>query len=299
MCFGGKYAGINGIIALFFLAGLFLISAGSAIAQHEGTDISCFHCHSKQVTEFSKSIHFNKNISCEDCHGGEVNITGAAISVNAMNTDFKGVPNRNNITNYCSKCHSEAARLYKESIHWEELQKGRAEAASCIDCHGTHDILSSKNPQSRTYSTNVPLMCAGCHENQTKMSAWYYGIKTDRFDTYKRSFHYKALLSGGKGLATCPDCHENHGTKNETDPASAIYSANLPATCGKAGCHPMQNSHIYGGKVHEGQSVYLLSIDAKKLVTYFYIAMILFELSFTLGLIFFGISSKLEIRRRE
>ena len=51
--------------------------------------------------------------------------------------------------------------------------------------------------------------------------------------------------------------------------------------------------------MHEGQSVYLLSIDAKKLVTYFYIVMIVFELSFTLGLIFFGVSSKFDIRRRE
>ncbi len=215
-----------------------------------------------------------------------------------MDTDFTGIPARTNITELCSKCHSEAARQYKESIHWKELKKGRAEAASCIDCHGTHSILSSRNPESMTYSENISRLCAGCHENQTKMSAWYYGIKTDRFDTYKGSYHYKALISGGKGLATCPDCHENHNTRNESDPGSAIYPANLPATCGKSGCHPGQSIQIYGGKVHEGQSVYLSFIDAKKLVTYFYIIMILFELTFTLGLIALDISSRFELRRR-
>ncbi len=282
--------------SLFFIT--VLMAAGVASGQTEIGDISCFHCHSREVNMFEKSIHFNKGISCTDCHGGDINISGAAISVSAMGKNFAGVPNRTNITNFCSGCHGGETNLYKESIHWQELQKGHLEAASCLDCHGTHDIQSSSNPVSRTYSANVPQLCGGCHENQTKMSAWYYGIKTDRFDTYKKSYHYKALLSGGKGVATCPDCHENHDTKAQSDPTSAIYPANLAATCGKPGCHPGQNAIISGGKVHEGQSVYISFIDAKKLVTYFYILMILFEVTFTLGLIFFDVTSKFEIRRR-
>lgn len=289
-----RKAWISRSAVLLIIAGVF----GIAVVSGQYGDISCYHCHSKEVKEFAESIHFDKNISCADCHGGDIRISGAAISTSVMYANFTGVPARANITNFCSKCHVETARLYKESIHWKELAKGRAEAASCLDCHGTHNILSSSDQESMTYSERVPQLCANCHENQTKMSAWYYGIKTDRFDTYKKSYHYKALLSGGKGLATCSDCHENHNTRNESDPESAIYPANLPATCGKTGCHPGQGTTIYGGKVHEGQSVYLLFFDAKKLVTYFYILMIIFELTFTLGLIFFDISSKFEIRRR-
>jgi hypothetical protein len=145
----------------------------------------------------------------------------------------------------------------------------------------------------------VPGTCAKCHENQTKMQALYYGIRTDRFDTYKKSFHYKSYESGGRLLAVCSDCHENHDTRQASDPKSAINPANLPSTCGKSGCHPGANNvFIYGGKIHEEQSVYLLSLDAKRLVTYFYILMILFELTFTIGLIFLGITSNFEIRRR-
>ena len=283
---------------LFFIAGL-LILAGIEVVSGQNEDVSCFHCHSKQVNELMESVHFNKNISCIDCHGGEIHVNGSTISVNVMSTNFTGVPTRTNISDLCSTCHREETRLYKESIHWKELEKGHAIAATCTDCHGTHDILSSKNPESMTYSGNVPQLCASCHENQTKMSAWYYGIQTDRFDTYKNSYHYKALISGGKGVATCPDCHENHDTKDQSDPTSSIYPANLPSTCGKPGCHPGQSKLIYGGKIHEGQSVYLLSIDAKKLVTYFYILMILFEVAFTLGLISLDINSKFEIKRRE
>ena len=283
------------LTALLLLAGIFPTTAAAG----ENGDISCSHCHSDEVARFGESIHFNKNVSCADCHGGDMSIVGHAVSMGAMHTNFTGVPSRTGIADVCSKCHSEAAGQYRESIHWNELVKGRVEAASCLDCHGTHDIRSSGDPGSVTYFENVPQLCAGCHENQTRMSAWYYGIRTDRFDTYKRSYHYKALLSGGKGLATCPDCHENHDTRNESDPESAIYPANLPTTCGKSGCHPGQNSLISGGRVHEGQSVYLMFIDAKKLVTYFYIVMIVFELTFTLGLIFLVISSNIEIRRRK
>jgi hypothetical protein len=115
-----------------------------------------------------------------------------------------------------------------------------------------------------------------------------------------RRYCYKALISGEKGVATCSDCHEYHDIRPASDPKSAVNPANLPSTCGKKGCHEGANNvYIYGGKIHETQSVYLFSIDAKRLVTYFYILMILFELTFTIGLIFLGITSNFEIRRRE
>lgn len=285
-------------LALFSIAGLFLMLAGVEAVSGQNEDVSCFHCHSKEVNELKESVHF-ANISCTDCHGGEIKVNGTTISVNVMSINFTGVPMRANISDLCSKCHHEETRLYKESVHYQELEKGHTIAATCTDCHGVHNILSYKNPESTTYTKNVPQLCSSCHANQSKMSAWYYGIQTDRFDTYKNSYHYKVLISGGKGVATCPDCHENHDTKNQSDPTSSIYPANLPATCGKPGCHTGQSVRIYGGNVHEGQSVYLLSIDVKKLVTYFYVLMILFEITFTLGLIFLNINSKLEIKRRE
>lgn len=269
-------------------------------------DISCFHCHSKVVSEFQKSVH-NGKILCTNCHGGDVTIKGTIISIDVMTKELtKNISSKILINNLCINCHKNAVALYKESIHWKLLADGRTEAPSCLDCHGIHNILSYKDPNSMTYFDKVPQTCANCHENQTKMKAWYYGISTDRFDTYKKSYHYKAIilkddkqrLSNGKGLATCPDCHENHNTKNESDPTSAIFPANLAVTCGKSECHPNQNAIIYGGKIHEGQSVYLLSIDLKKLITYFYIAMILFEVSFTFGLIFLGIYSKIEVIKR-
>ena len=285
-------------IALLFLAGMFLTSVSGA--QDGVVDASCFHCHTRQVNEFENSVHFNNNISCTDCHGGDIKINGSVVSINVMSKDFTGSPSRTNLTEICSRCHIQVTEKYKKSIHWKMVEEGMTGAASCIDCHGVHKILSSKNMDSPTFVDNIPLMCADCHENQTKMQAWYYGIKTDRFDTYKKSYHYKAYISGGRVLATCSDCHENHDTRPSNDPGSAINPVNLPATCGKSGCHTGANNvFIRGGKIHEEQSVYLWFIDAKTLVTYFYIIMILFELVFTFGLIFLGITSGFDIKGRK
>lgn len=273
-----------------------VLSLTAASAQ-ENIDESCFHCHPAQVNEFQASVHFNKN-TCADCHGGDIKISGPVVSINVMHTNFTGKPSPIQVTDFCSKCHAESTRTYKESIHWQKLKEGRY-AASCTDCHGIHNIQSSGNPNSSIFPANVPGTCAKCHENQSKMQALYYGIRTDRFDTYKKSYHYKSYMGGGRLLAACSDCHENHDTRPAIDPKSAVNPANLLSTCGKKGCHEGANNvFISEGKIHEEESVYLLSIDAKRLVTYFYILMILFELTFTVGLIFLGITSNFEIRRR-
>lgn len=260
-------------------------------------DISCYHCHSDQVNEFQKSVHFNKN-TCIDCHGGDININGSIVSKNVMHTNFTGKPSPTTVVDFCVKCHSESTNAYEESIHWQKLKEGR-NAASCTDCHGIHNILSSKDTNSSTFSLNISGTCVKCHASQSIMQSSEYGIKTDSFDTYKESYHYKSYLAGGKLLATCSDCHENHNIRAQSDPKSAINPANLITTCGKNDCHEgAGNVFLWGGKVHEGQSVYLLSLDAKRIVTYLYILLILFELCFTFGLIFLAIASKFDIKRR-
>lgn len=277
------------VMIVLIMAVFYMLPMVSAAVPSE--DISCVHCHQKEAQEYQKSIHYDK-VSCADCHGGDIRINGT-ISTDSMHKDFTGV--LSNMTDMCTKCHKDIVKLYKDSIHFKT--KG---GAVCIDCHGSHEILSYKDNQSMTYYEKVPLLCSGCHENQTRMQAWYYGISTDRFDTYKNSYHYKAIILGGKekGFATCPDCHENHDIKNQSDPTSTIYPTNLVNTCEKPGCHSGQKALIYGGKVHEGSSIYLNSVDIKKLATYFYVVMISFELVFTLGLISLDIYSRIDIKKR-
>ena len=242
-----KYVLIT-IIAFFLL-----ISVVSA-----QQDVSCYHCHTTVVEEFRNNIHYEMGFSCADCHGGSEGSNSSVISSNVMSGNFIGKPTRSNITNICSKCHSKEAEDYKQSIHWDAIKKGHPEAATCTDCHGIHEIRAISDNKSSSNHQNSPATCAKCHSNSEIMSAWYYGIKTDRMDTYKESFHWKALKNGYKIVATCADCHENHKTKAHTDPTSTTYTDNLPGTCGKVNCHPdvKFDADIAAGLVHDKESLH-------------------------------------------
>jgi hypothetical protein len=219
-------------------------------------DVQCYHCHNKEVDEFQKNVHKEHDMTCTDCHGGAKILNRSLISREAMSGDFVGAPTRAETAEFCSKCHVKEVADFEESEHWKELQKGHPEAATCTDCHGIHDILPVDDPNSPTNHENVAVTCAKCHANPEIASIWYYGIKADRFDTYKESYHWKALERGYTVVASCPDCHENHATKPASDPTSSINPNNLAKTCEKAGCHEggSVNAKVALGLVHDRES---------------------------------------------
>lgn len=243
------------ILILIFSIVILLILPIQAVAEK---DIACYHCHTNIVNEFRNNVHYQMGFTCANCHGGDIDNNNTIISADVMTGDFIGRPTRNNITDICSKCHPREASDYKQSIHWEQIQKGHPEAATCTDCHGIHEIRRIKDPQSLTNHQNSPETCAKCHSNKEMMSAWYYGIKTDRLDTYKESFHWKALRNGYSVVATCADCHNNHITKSHKDPTSSTYPDNLPKTCGKDNCHPGAkfDTKIAEGFIHDKESLH-------------------------------------------
>lgn len=169
----------------------------SALAQE---DVQCYHCHNKQVEEFQKNVHRQYGMTCTDCHGGLKTLNNSLISREAMSGDFRGAPTRADTAEFCSKCHKKEAADFEESEHWKELQKGHPEAATCTDCHGVHNILPVDDPNSPTNHENVAITCAKCHANPNITSIWYYGIKSDRFDTYKELITGRHLNADTRGL---------------------------------------------------------------------------------------------------
>lgn len=240
---------------IFLLILILLIPLFTSVGYAQ-EDISCYHCHPDVVSQFRNNIHYQKNFTCADCHGGNDLSNSSVISTNAMSGNFIGAPSRNSIADFCSKCHPQEAKDYKTSIHWAQIAKGHTDAATCTDCHGVHDIRAISDPNSSTSHQNIAATCAKCHSNKEMMSAWYYGIPTDRFDTYKDSFHGIALNKGYTQVATCADCHGNHDVKSPSDPSSSTYPDNLPKTCGK--CHPgaQFDVKVAEGLVHDKESLH-------------------------------------------
>jgi predicted CXXCH cytochrome family protein len=136
----------------------------------------------------------------------------------------------------CGACHPEQAQQYGTSIHGQLQAKGDPNAPSCRECHGTHGTKGKKDPDSPTFSRNVPQLCARCHREGERAAVRYTGTQRDIIEHYSESIHGKGLLKSGLLVtAMCTDCHTAHAILPSANPDSSVNSAHLPDTCGR--CH--------------------------------------------------------------
>jgi hypothetical protein len=231
------------LILYFFI---FQIAAPSNLyAGEEGEKVNvCVECHQNledtlkdAVTNWQESIHKKAGVYCNECHGGDPYDYESSKEAVA---GYIGIPKPKNIPMICSRCHSDIKmmrkynlktdqlNLYKTSIHGMRLfEKGDEAVATCVSCHGNHNILSKNDPRSPVYRFNVPLTCGKCHSNKEMTKP--YNISTNQYDLYKRS-HHGRLLFENKNLSvpTCVDCHGTHG-------AAPPGMADITEACGS--CH--------------------------------------------------------------
>ncbi|NOZ13245.1 MAG: hypothetical protein GXO69_06305 [Acidobacteria bacterium] len=169
---------------------------------------SCTDCHEDQVESKQHSVH--KDLSCTDCHG----------DIHTLDPDKPIEGNAKRITAMCGKCHAgpsgtkkgnsfsdldlvkklpptrDIIKQYHQSAHYLKKNKDGSSAATCADCHGSHDILSKTNPKSTIYKLNISHTCGQCHKKIAK--------------EYDRSIHGKAVQQGWDESPSCVDCHNSH-----------------------------------------------------------------------------------------
>ena len=198
-------------------------------------DADCLHCHADEklrrardgqsmyvnLDELSHSRH--SKIACSQCHS-EVN----ASRVRPCETISRKVD--------CTSCHDEIGKQYVSSTHGQLVSKNDPNAPDCKECHGTHGVLRREDPQSPTFATNVPALCARCHREGQRAALRYTGRQHEIIANYTESIHGMGLLKGGLTVtATCTSCHTAHHVLPRTDPESSVNPANVPSTCGR--CH--------------------------------------------------------------
>lgn len=198
-------------------------------------DADCMRCHANEhlkrardgaslyvrAEELVNSRH--AKVTCSQCHS-EVN----ASHVRPCETITREVD--------CSSCHDEIGRQYLSSTHGQLLSKKNLNAPSCKECHGDHGVLGRQDPQSPTFSTNIPALCARCHREGQKAAVRYTGRQHEIIEHYTESIHGKGLLKSGLTVtATCTSCHTAHRVLPRLDPASSVNPSNVPTTCGH--CH--------------------------------------------------------------
>ncbi len=216
------------IFSLFVIPVLLSLSITRAGTQSAvPVDDQCISCH--QELEIlpegfqEYDVHLQSGLSCAGCHGGDPTSDDEDIAMSEEN-GFVGVPSREEIPEFCGRCHSDPEYMrdyhpglptdqvqqYYTSVHGEKFKKGDKKVATCINCHTAHSILPASDPRSTVYPINVPQTCRHCHSNSVYMKD--YKIPTNQYELYAESVHGIALLEQKDiGAPACNDCHGNHG----------------------------------------------------------------------------------------
>lgn len=176
---------------------------------------TCLSCHkNKNIQHFSESIHAKKNVTCEGCHDGGHKVKKIT---------------KSEIASACGKCHGDHEKNFRNSIHNAVMNKGRTDAPTCTDCHGSHKIIRGKiSVESQA--------CLNCHLDEKKFPGGDKDKGSAKFvNHYKTSIHAAVEKEGLLEAAGCVDCHGNHMVQEPNNPKASTNRAKLMETCGK--CH--------------------------------------------------------------
>jgi predicted CXXCH cytochrome family protein len=186
--------------------------------------VECKTCHADEAAGLAGSVHADGvEHACTSCHGD-------AHSIFPKN-DPRSAVYPLNIPRTCGSCHGSETMakkfglpnvypLYMDSIHGFALSsEGLLVAANCQSCHGSHHILSHKDPQSPTYKTNIPKTCGSCHAK----------IDAD----YEMGIHGKAVADGNLKAPVCTDCHTAHAILQPTEASFRMQSTPICGSCHK------------------------------------------------------------------
>lgn len=203
------------------------VHAQDSISEPTGDNSFCLTCHADsdqtkvladgtelhvgvELEALANSVHGTSNeagaLGCVDCHGVDafphddpVPETGRAYTVQKSLA--------------CTNCHTEQSENLADDVHYAAVTDGNLRSATCVDCHGAHDVQPPNEPISRISET-----CGDCH--------------TTTFEQYRNSVHGEALFEGDENAPSCVSCHGVHGIQH---PTTALFRNRSPELC--ATCH--------------------------------------------------------------
>lgn len=185
---------------------------------------SCGQCHEEAAKAYQASAHAYRpgtgarvNPDCLSCH--RENVTKADPALAAGTLKLAQVK-------LCESCHvsnAEVAGLshlgakfvssFDQSVHGAALVDGKADAASCVDCHGAHAMNKAAVADAKVNRIHLTETCAKCHAEQA--------------EHYTSSVHATALAKGNLDSADCTSCHGEHDIRKHTDPTARVHKSNL------------------------------------------------------------------------
>lgn len=194
-----------------------MVAIGTSYAASANNN-SCMECHDdkaltttnsagKKVSLFvdlrklAASVH--KTNACASCH---TDITSKHpddnVSVKPAN---------------CTSCHAPQTESYAASVHGLALKSGRADSATCSDCHDGHTVLPPTSPESPLHFSKLAQTCGACHDKAANEVA--------------DSIHGKAVAAGHREAPTCTECHSEHKIEALKTTSPLKISAEICSKC--------------------------------------------------------------------
>ena len=204
--------------------------------------IDCSECHEDAVAAFQASEHAKATAegkhaaTCADCHGVH-DILKA--------TDRNARLHPLNIYKLCGQCHfsvdvegATVDELMRDPLTDDAhahgiLRAGLMNSATCVSCHGGHEIRHKGDPESLVSRGRVQDTCGKCH----------LGV----LEQYRKSVHNLVSTGDEHRGATCTDCHAQHAMTMADDD----FRQQTIDSCSK--CHDERGGSFrssYHGKRH-------------------------------------------------
>ncbi len=191
--------------------------------------VECASCHDTAAAAVRESAHGPARtavaplaVLCKDCHGTHEILP---------HEDAASRTSPFNIPDTCMACHLKRVRAergpefvgqYLKSVHYQALSKaGLSLAATCVSCHGGHDVRPVGDVRSKVARQAIIKTCGACHA----------GIERD----YLEGVHGKAYVKGARDVPVCTDCHSEHDIRSPADLGSVVYATKVAAVCTR--CH--------------------------------------------------------------
>jgi len=227
---------LRAILAATILTFAALVHAqGATKDAAPGPNDACLMCHGDagakagsgksiavDAKKYAASVHGGMSLPCTACHDDP--------AVGQM-------PHGTVKPAQCASCHEAAVKEYAGTAHGQARKGGSSVAATCANCHGTHDIAKSSEPSSRTNHANIEATCGACHGNEEiiKQANLPGGNVAGKFHD---SVHGQAMAkktAAKDAVPTCTGCHGAHDIRAKSDSESRVSRAKSPAMCGT--CH--------------------------------------------------------------
>ncbi|MCK6562830.1 cytochrome c3 family protein [candidate division KSB1 bacterium] len=234
------HAGVPGLVLLM------LSLAKPAAAQEE---MDCLMCHGDESLTTTDSTGREHSLFVTPGH--LENSVHAGFDCVTCHADVTEIPHAEKLAPAaCQTCHEDAVADLAESVHGLPQI---ADAPTCSDCHGSHDIRLRADTLSWVNPKQLAFTCGRCHADPAIVKKYHIPIR-DPLTAYNRSVHGRLTLAGVDSAATCSSCHGSHKILDANNPASLVFHFNIPKTC--AQCHQTvaaeYTASVHGAAVARG-----------------------------------------------